>query len=76
MLVLFFLSHVHLEIETLAPPAISAKLIFCLFYMCSLGSGPTAADTLHSGSLSSKRRKGTNRSYNDLLAGLAQLENG
>lgn len=75
MLVLFFLSHVQLEIETLAPPAISAK-VFCLFYMCSLGSGLTAADTLHSGSLSSKRRKDTNRSYNDLLAGLAQLENG
>lgn len=73
MLVLFFLAHVHLEIDRDSGP-----LLPCLLNSSSVCSicAASAQDLLHSGSLSSKRRKDTNRSYNDLLAGLAQLENG
>lgn len=56
----------------------SVNLIFCsgfhLFHPCRFGLNWLWADTLHSGSLSSKRRIRKKRDYNDLLAGLKGAE--
>lgn len=58
----------------LLPFLLNSSSVCCIH--AALTQDLLRTDTLHSGSLSSKRRKDTNRSSNDLLAGLAQLENG
>lgn len=61
-------------------PGLFMPFMLNSFSVCSICAALTQdflrTEALHSESLSYKRRKDSNRSYNDLLAGLAQLENG